>query len=382
MVPRALLSTLLVLLPMPLLGAAEPAAEDCRKCADTGLVECRKCVKTGCPESKNTLFCSMAIACKACNGLRDVPCKRCKKAPAEGRATRLAKDGEWLAGQRKIDEFMERELAHAESPHFVLTFDIKRVDAKGGETKHRALHLYLDRLEALYARFVEDVGADPDEDFFDKTHVMLWSDGRSQEKASQRYTRQPSTTQSKLMGASPVTSIHYDKNHLHEEFELHQAVVHQVTHCLLSNVFDGIWPGNIGGGWIDAGLAHYYEVDLFGSVRHYCYVEADSMRHFKFGVWEPAVKKAVNAGKAPPLLEVASKHTTELTPEQHMFAWSYVDFVLRGHPGKFGTLARALKAKRPLKEALSESLGMTGFEFHEAWQAFVKERYSSTARRR
>ena len=85
------------------------------------------------------------------------------------------------------------------------------------------------------------------------------SDDLSQ-RASLKYTRQPSKTQSKLMGANPVVSIFYDKSHLHEEFELHQAVVHQVAHCLLSNVFDGVWPGNIKGGWIDAGLAHAYEV--------------------------------------------------------------------------------------------------------------------------
>ena len=179
-----------------------------------------------------------------------------------------------------------------------------------------------------------------------------------------------------------MVSIHYDKGHLHEEFELHQAVVHQVTHCLLSNVFDGIWPGNVRGGWIDAGLPHYYEVTLFDGVRHYCYVESDTMRRFKFGQWEPTVRKAVDQDKAPTFLGIATKHTTELTPEEHMYAWSFVDYVLKKHPGRFGVLAREIKAKQPLKDALSTALKLSPFQFDTAWRAFVQAEYSLKPKRR
>jgi hypothetical protein len=151
---------------------------------------------------------------------------------------------------------------------------------------------------------------------------------------------------------------------------------------LLSNVFDGIWPGNIRGGWIDAGLAHHYEVSLFGSVRHYCYVESDTMRSFKSGQWEPAVRKAVDAGRALPFLQVTGKHTTELTPEQHMFSWSFVDYVLRRHPGHFGTLARAIKARKSVGDALLEALGISPFEFDADWQEYVRTEYSLKPRRR
>jgi len=196
-------------------------------------------------------------------------------------------------------------------------------------------------------------------------------------RASPHYTLQPSNTASKLMGANPVVSIYYDKSHLHEEFELHQAVVHHVTHCLLSNVFDGVWPGNIKGGWIDGGLPHAYEIELFGGVRHYCYVESDSMGDFKFGAWERSVLAAVTRDQELSFLDVTSRQTSQMTPEQHMFAWSFVDFVRRVHPEKLGPLARGIKRKEPIANLTEELFGVSPFAFHESWKAFAKANYSS-----
>ena len=362
--------------PTMLGGPAEVELQSCLTCEDSGLDACKKCAKRACTGKVEPQFCSAAIACETCTGTRTVPCKKCERTPAGDYEERLAANRGWLEKLREVDAFMEQELHHAESAHFILTYHLKKIDVEGGAKPHGGLHVYLDRLEDLFGRFVEDLSADPANDFFGKTHVMLWPNAREQERASAKYARQASTTQSKLMGANPVVSIHCDKSHLHDEFELHQAVVHQVTHCLLSNVFDGIWPGNIRGGWIDAGLAHYYEVSLFGSVRHYCYVESDSMRSFKFGRWEPEVRKSVDAGKALPFLQVTGKHTTELTPEQHMYSWSFVDFVLRRHPGRFGPLARALKVKQPVGQAVQEVLDLSPFAFEAAWQEFVRAEYS------
>lgn len=390
----ALLLGVLAAPPWALAGAGSPpAADECKACGGEGLVACKACRRDACPARVEggeeggpgtpppARFCSVALGCEACEGLSSVPCRRCDGAAArEGeRAARRAAIAAWREEVGRVDAFLGRPLLHAESEHFRLTYDLGRVDAPGGKTAHGGMHLYLERLEALFARFAADVSA-RSEDFLGRTHVLLWSQRRDQERASLEYTRQPSSTESKLMGASPVVSILYDPDHLHEEFEMHQAVVHQVAHCLLSNVFDGIWPGNIGAGWIDAGLAHHYEIALFEGVRHYCYVESDTLVDFRFGRWEPEVRAAVAGDEALPFLQVAGRNTGELSPEQHMFAWSFVDFVLRAHPGRFGVLARALKAKRPLQEALEQSLQLSPFEFEAAWKAFVLERYSPRAR--
>ena len=362
------------------------APGECRKCEATGNLPCKPCLRSACPEGPALRFCSVRLRCEECAGRGVVDCPRCEPEAAVDPAevARAAAAQAWRAEIDPIDVTMKKSLVHGESAHFRVTFDIPKYDAEGVRAKqrnHDGMHLTLARLEALYVRFCEDLNA-TDADFFGNTHVLLWSRAQDQERASQRYTDQLSSTQSKLMDANPVVSIHYDKSHLHEEFELHQAIVHQTVHCLLSNVFDGVWPGNIGGGWIDAGLAHRYEIVMFDGVRHYCYVEADTMRRFRFGHWESAVRHAVDRDEATPFLELVGKQTTALTPQQHMAAWSYCDFLLREHPRAFPPIARGLKQRRPLKDLLREELDVTPFELEERWSAFVREHYSPRPSRR
>lgn len=375
---RATILTLLVALSSASVGAPPAAGRDhdCKKCQDTGLLACRACKRERCELADEVLYCSFAASCEVCGGTTTEPCTRCGRAPPAERSLTLDRNRAWLARMgAEIDDVMGRELLHAESEHFLITWDVRRLDVEGGEKPHGAMHVYLRRMEELWDDFASDLEAGPG-DFFEKTKLFVWDDEASQELGSLRFTRQPSNTASKLMGAAPVVSIYYDKSHLHTEPELHQALVHHVAHCLLSNVFDGIWPGNIGGGWIDAGLAHAYEIELFDGVRHYCYVETDTIRRFKFGQWESAVRKAVDADQSLPFLGVTGKNTGELEPEEHMYSWSFVDFLLREHPGAFPRVARALKAKRPVTDALREALATTPFEFERSWKEFVKARYS------
>jgi hypothetical protein len=362
-----------------LLAVAAPAAE-CKRCADTGLVACPNEARHVC-RGEVARRCSLAARCASCEGTRRVACPKCGQAAAEEHAAERAANRAWLATLVPIEEVLGRPLAHAASAHFLLTFDVPKLDVAGGETLHGGLHLYLERLEELFARVARDLGASED-DFLGATHALLWARRADQEKAALAFTRQSSSTESKLMGAAPVVSIFYDEEWLHEEFELHQALVHQVAHCLLSNVWDGIWPGNIRGGWLDEGLAHAYELELFGSVRHYCYVETDTILDLGRGSWEPMVRAAVEREAAPAFLGVAGKNTTELAKEDQAFAWSYVDFVRRAHAAELGPLARAIKARRPLAEALQATLGLTPFQFEEAWRGFVKANYALKERKK
>ena len=357
----------------------------CRKCNDTGLAPCPELTRHAC-EGSAAQRCSIAASCTACVGTRTVPCAKCERAKKPeaaaalaGREAAQAENRAWLSELEPIDAVLTRKLAHAKSAHFLLTFDVPKLEVtRPGDdvtvTLHAGRHLYLERMEERVARFCADLGC-VEGDFLGPTHVLLWAKKPDQEKASLVFTRQSSSTESKLMGKAPVVSIFYDKEWLHEEFELHQAVVHQVTHCLLSNVWDGIWPGNIRGGWIDEGLAHAYEISMFDSVRHYCYVESDTILDLYHGSWEPDVRAAVEKDEAPAFLGVAGKNTTELQPEEQLFAWSYVDFLLRAHRAELGQLARAIKAKQPLQAALAETLKLSPFQFEQEWRAFVKEHY-------
>jgi hypothetical protein len=353
-----------------------PVVVKCVTCTDQGYVDCKRCNASEC-SSEPVLFCSQIAACETCEGAGREPCTRCDIEPAQTIAERKLAVAEWRKQRTTVDQFMERELVHVESEHFVLTYDIKGLKPSRKKMDvHGGAHLYLERLEAFHRRFATDLGVE-EKHWFGKTQVMMWRSAGDQVRASLKYTRQESDTASKLMGAAPVVSIYYDKSHLHEEFELHQAVLHHVAHCLLSNCFDGIWPGNIRGGWIDGGLAHAYEVELFAGVRHYCYVESDTMGDFKFGAWERSVLSEVKRGKELSFLDVTSRNTADMTPEQHMFAWSFVDFVRKAHPDQLGPLARGIKKKEPIAALTKQLFSMSPFEFHEAWRAWVEETYSS-----
>ena len=354
------------------LGAADASAQGCRRCSDRGVAECRRCAKDACRSEKPFRYCSIRGACGECGGTGLAECERCD-ASAQVDLAALRADAETCKARfAPIDAFMGRALRHAATQRFEITFDIEKIEAG---KPHAAMHLYLDRLEALGETFRADLGAQ-DADFSSTTHVLLWSRAADQEKASMEYTRQPSSTESKLMGARPVVSIFYDKGHLHEEFELHQAVVHQVAHCLLSNVWDGVWPGNIRGGWVDEGLAHRYETSQFGGVRHYCYVENDTLMDFEYGRWESEVRQGVDRGEALGVLSITGRNTVEMTPVERMYSWALVDYLLRAKPGTLGPIARDLKQKRPFAEAIAERLEMTPFELDAAWQEWIRATYS------
>jgi hypothetical protein len=355
-------------------------APECKKCGDTGLAPCPEAKAHACAGTV-ARACAVAARCASCAGTHRVPCARCERAPGPEHEAARAAGQAFLAEVAPIDATFGRPLAHARSAHFLLTFDVDGLDVKGGATRHDGLHLYLERLEELCARFARELGV-REEDWLGPTHVLLWQAKADQEKASLAYTRQSSSTESKLMGHSPVVTIFYDQEWLHEEFELHQAVVHQVAHCLLSNAWDGIWPGNIRGGWLDEGLAHAYEMDLFGEVRHYCYVESDTILDLQRGSWEPPVRALVDAGDAPGLLGVTGKNTTELTPADQLLAWSYVDYLRRVHPAQLGPIARGVKAKQPLKDVLAATLALTPFQLEEAWREWVKATYASKEKKK
>src|SRR6185436_19088835 len=151
----------------------------------------------------STVFCSLAAECRTCLGTRRVACPACSRGLSEKTKKQRTDTEAWLAAMAKVDETVDAKPMHAESAHFRITFDIKGIDDKAGASVHGGMHIYLDRMEVLYADFLRDLSA-TDKDFFDKTHVMLWQKVAQQERASVAYTRQSSSTESKLMGASPV----------------------------------------------------------------------------------------------------------------------------------------------------------------------------------
>jgi len=374
---------LLLITPGDLPGGDEKKPVPCHICKKSGVVPCKEHKRDELEKEKGFFRCSEFVVCSECRGTFFKACGRCSNKP-EPKALKAWEENEaWLKEMREIDNCLsgkrrKSRIIHAESDHFIITFNVAKITVGlKGVKLHGAAHLYLERLEKLFEDVNRDLGV-TEKDYLAKTHVMIWEREKDLVKTALKYCRHSSNTKSYMIGAKPIFTIYYNKGYLHEEFELHQAVVHNVVHCLLSNVWDGIWPGNIRGGWVDAGFAHHYELKYFGhlgGVRNYCYREGDSIGNFKFGKWEPTVLTYVRQKRTLSFFDVTSKNTDLLNPSEHMHSWSYVDFILKKHPDRFGEVCRLVKQRKPIAEVTKKALGMTPFRFEEAWKEYVKTNY-------
>jgi len=81
-------------------------------------------------------------------------CERCQ---AEPQVDLAAQRAAVKAGRRRSERSTSSWAGRCASPsaHFVLTFDIEKIDLG---KPHLALHVYLDRLEAFMERFQKDLG--------------------------------------------------------------------------------------------------------------------------------------------------------------------------------------------------------------------------------
>jgi len=355
-----------------------------------GKVHCKFCKDRGwkwCPRHKKEMrkleegvpFCSVRDECKLCGGTLRVDCKACKNRPAEEwlREERV-RQAKWLAERRKIDALAKHRLMHAASPHFQLMFDIPRMKV-GRRTldQHHLLHLYLDRLEALYERF-KKVMACSDGDFHPPFRIFIWNSATDQARVSPRITGLGGSggTGSKLLGSRPAFTVAKGRGTRNDR-DLHRCVVHNVAHLLLSNISPCVWIGKRKAGWLDAGVAHYFEFLLDGRCTNFCYTEQNTMVGFRGGKWRAYIRSKVALGAAlPSFPSFYNKLIDELTPLEHALSFSYVEFLLNVYGGaKMKSLVRGIMQKRPQREVFRRVYGFGILELEKKWREHVLKTY-------
>ncbi len=366
-------------------GHAQQAAAECRVCRGAGEAACGKHGKLLAAEhAAGTLHCSVAAECKACSGALAIDCRHCANPAAEGalaRRQQLAR--EWLAERRTtIDAVTAREpYLHLATPHFELAFLLK--PATVGREKldqHARLHLYGERLEALRARFVAELEL-ADADLPERMTVALSERFEDHRLLGPRLTGigTANSIGLKWMGPSYVYSMWNDKRSLPDDEAVHRNVVHHVTHLLLSQMQPAVFLGNKGHGWLDEGIAHWFEDAVVGKCTNYCFEEVllQSPASFRGGKWRQAVRQLVDEGKAPAFVALAERNTDQLTYVEHTFAFAYVDFLLSRHGGaKFRDLLRLVKKDQPTRDALQQVYGLSPLTIDAVFVSWVKEHYS------
>lgn len=377
----ALVAGLVAGLPAPA-QEGEPASHvPCRFCESRGEKPCKR--HRGLLEAEREVeFCSEAAACRACHGALTVDCKICRNEPVErARAERIEKARVWLAGRReRVDAVTKgRGIVHVRSAHVDLAFSIRPLTV--GRRKlstHELAHLYVRRIEDLRRRFLETFGLG-ERDFSARLEIYMFADRRDHRLLAPRVAGGGGGgVGMKLMGASAVYCMYHERRSMPGDEELWRTVAHNVAHLLLGNMHPAVWIGNRGHGWVDAGVAHWFEDLLTGRCATFCYEEVGLSpgAGYRSGRWRVAVRKLAEARKLASFVEVSGRNTDQLSMPEHAQAFAYVDFLLTRCGGeKFAALVRRLKEKRPLREALPETCGLTVLGFDEAFRAWVRANY-------
>lgn len=363
----------------PASAAPAPAGQDaptCKKCQSTGRLPCTEHGKDDCALEDAVVFCGVIADCAVCAGVGFTPCPDCKNEPERAKLDeKKASIAARKVALAYIDTTMGRPIRKAESQHFVLVWEMDRlkVEKKWLEA-HELLHLYLKRLEALYADYCARMQI-TDREFVEKFRVFVWQMPQDHHDGGLRFCKQSAKGGVKLMGQTPSYSVCGNKQNFQDEEKLHRNIVHSVTHLILSAQRPVAWIGNIKAGWLDEGLAHFFEDRYWDVCDTYCFQEANTNVDFKGGRFRLAVRKMVDEGKFPPTPEVFEQNVDTLTLPMHATSFSYVEFLLNKDAAKFNELVKKLKAKVPTRDALKQTYGFSVMEFENQWKSWVVQTY-------
>jgi hypothetical protein len=160
--------------------------------------------------------------------------------------------------------------------------------------------------------------------------------------------------------------------------QLNNMVVHQSAHSLVKghNSFThNAW------GWLDEGIAHYYERRESLQFNTFCMQGQDPPGDFLRGDWRQRIRHCVYRKTEPSFGNWCDKATTlDLAAGQHAFTWSYVDWLVTTDPARLAKLldlAKDADRKPSCTDAIQEVFGITPFALHERWRAYVLESYGS-----
>lgn len=359
-------------------SVASPVA--CRYCKSEGERACKKHGRF-LESDRAVLQCSVAVACRTCAGALAVDCKICKNEVVERAAVERREQARiWLAGRRKAVDAIAKnsDLLHVKTAHLDLAFSIRpQLVGRRKLDTHQLMHLYADRIEALRSDFILSFKLRKDE-LPARLQVYMFGDRRDHRLVSPRVAGGGGGGSGmKLMGVDAVYCMYQEPLTMSGDEALHRNIVHSVAHLLISNLRPEVWLGNLGHGWIDAGVAHWFEDRITGGCSNYCYEEVGAKKgSYKGGHWRVPVRRAIESGKHESFVVVSKLNTDQLTWPQHALAFAYVDFLVASFSGRaFADFVSAIKRGDAVRDALVATFEMKILEFDDVFTAWVKKNY-------
>lgn len=334
---------------------------------------------------RGALHCSSCLlGDKAGRDSNFLPCPRCKRPDLRAKAERELNEWkrvqeEWLAQRAALEKQLGVTLQWVESDHFLIGFEPShwRTREKRELDGHGAAHLFARRLEGMYADF-EKLFAIDDGRMRNKLHqVLVFDRQKNLTRAAELLLQMTTGFAAKRAGDPSILVTWNNRKDLPGDLDFDRHVTHHVTHLLASVFHLKEWL--YAQGFLDEGLAHFFEMRYFAAADNSCNQEEEE-EDFGNQNWPKEVLAAVSAGKNPPLAELCLKRTDELHGLEHAFAWSFTDHLVAADPLKVAALMVALKEKCELREALRRSFGKSIFELENEWKASVLATYPARAR--
>jgi hypothetical protein len=270
------------------------------------------------------------------------------------------------------------------------------------------LHLYAQRCEDIYARFIQLIdGADakfadgsgvwrgsyqgegPYLGMKEKYEVLIVPTEASHVDflLDQAGLRIKNTQRWHFVDRGTVTvSMHAQQGNLRSDGGLHGHVAFNLAHNLLDGLNHYSYDTPV---WIHEGLAHFMEREIDPTNNSFDGGEGAVADMTSKSNWKPEVLKLIAANEAPRMPELlALKNFGELKLPHHFTTWSMVDFLVQTKPTEFGQFLWALKRNYDAqgmptggnllewhRTKFREIFGWSYAEFDAAWREWAQKAY-------
>ncbi len=362
-------------LPLFLAALALAGDEGCAKCEHRGVVACTK-HDVSAEDEERVAFCSFAADCPLCGGTLWMDCARCDGGKdTQANAARREEIVAWRAPD-SLEEHMQRAVQKLDTERFELVIDVGVLrDGSKKVGPHPLAHRIAEDVEHVAAKIAEHYALKP-ADYRAKMRMWLWSTLEDHQLAQSKFLGSVTTGDFKTLGRDPVFSVWTEPENFDDVTKVRTLFAHNAAHMLLSNAIQSTWVGDQGGGWLDAGIGHWYEYERFGRTAHYCIEEATLVQNWENGVWRAPIRRRLEKEEAPFLPGLLAKNAPAMSQPEHALCWSFHDYLVARHREKLRPILTELKQeKRDARAILAEHLGMDLLATEAAWHAWVRETY-------